>query len=158
MGTSYPLSIIPYLVKYTLHNPTTKDAKFLFYYSVDKGEKWIAHSDGQVTVKAGEDASVSVNLPTDKPVMFRISQTSGHSKSPCYLDNILIYYDSYWPEPIEGDLNEDTLVNISDLNQMIEHILSGSTDRFMERLADLNHDGIVNISDINLLIEIIMQQ
>lgn len=156
--TSYPLSIIPYLVKYTIVNPTTKDAKFLFYYSVDRGEKWTTHGDGEVVVKAGEEATVSISLPTDKPIMFRIAQTAGHNKSTCYLDNILMYYDSYWPEPVRGDLNEDTQVNISDLNQMIEQILSGSSNRYMERLADLNQDGIVNIGDVNMLISIIMQQ
>ena len=158
LETSVPLSIIPYLVKYTIHNPTNKDAKFLFYYSVDKGEKWVTHGDGQVVVKAGESATVSVNLPTDKPIMFRIAQTAGHNKSCCYLDDIMVYYDNYWPEPIRGDLNEDTQVNISDLNQMIEYILSGSTDKIMGRLADLNEDGMVNIGDVNLLISIIMEQ
>ena len=156
--TSSPLSIVPYLVKYTIHNPTSTEAKFLFYYSVDKGETWKNQADGQVTVEAGGDASVSVTLPTDTPIMLRIGQTAGHAKSPCYLDNILIYYDGYWPEPVNGDLNEDSLVNISDLNQMIEYILSGSTDQMMGKLADLNYDGIVNIGDVNLLISIILGQ
>ena len=158
VATSFPISIIPYLVRYTIHNPTNKDAKFLFYYSTDRGEKWNTHSDGQVTVPAGEDVTVSVSLPTDDPVMFRIAQTSGHNKSACYLDNILLYYEDYWPEPIKGDLNEDTQVNISDLNQMIEYILSGNTNRYMGHMADLNGDGSVTIGDVNMLISIIMQQ
>jgi hypothetical protein len=90
--------------------------------------------------------------------MFRIAQTSGHNKSACYLDNILLYYENYWPEPIKGDLNEDTQVNISDLNQMIEYILSGNTNRYMGHMADLNGDGSVTIGDVNMLISIIMQQ
>ena len=158
VATSVPLSVIPYIVKYTIHNPTNKDAKFLFYYSVDKGEKWSNHADGQLTIKAGESATVSLNLPTDKPLMFRIAQTSGHAKSPCYLDNVMVYYDSYWPEPVQGDLNEDYLVNISDLNQMIGYILGGSTDKILGRLADLNNDGMVNIGDVNLLIALILAQ
>ena len=158
VGTSFPLSMIPYMVKYTINNPTNKDAKFMFYYSVDKGENWSVHADGQVTVSAGDQTTVSVTLPTDKPIMFRIGQTAGHNKSACYLDNVLVYYENYWPEPVKGDLNEDTQVNISDLNQMIEHILSGGTDRFMTRLADLNNDGVVNIGDVNMLISIILQQ
>ena len=158
MATSAPLSHIPYLVKYTIYNPTTTDAKFMFYYSVDKGEKWTVLSDGDVKVAAADRATVSVSLPTDKPVMFRINQTAGSAKDPCYLDDILIYYDSYWPQAIEGDLNEDSLVNISDLNLLIECILTGSVDSAAADHADMNHDGLVNISDVNLLIAIILAQ
>lgn len=158
VATSSPLSRIPYLVKYTIHNPTSTDAKFMLYYSVDKGEKWITHSEGDIKVAAGSTETVSLALPTDQPVMFRINQTSGSTKQPCYLDDILIYYDSYWPQPVEGDLNEDNLVNISDLNLLIECILNGGVDKTTADLADLNHDGLVNISDVNMLIGIILAQ
>ena len=158
VATSFPLSMVPYLMKYTIHNPTTTTAKFLLYTSVDDGQTWTRNADGQVTVNAGKEATVSVALPTDAPVMIRIAQTAGHAKSPCFLDDILVYYENYWPQPVVGDLNEDSLVNISDLNQMIEMILNGNASRSITRLADLNHDGIINISDVNMLITVIMQQ
>ena len=157
MGTSAPLRIIPYLVKYTIHTPTSTDAKFLFYQSVDKGETWTSNAYGQVVVPAGERASVSVSVPIDKPIMFRIGQTAGNAKAACYVDDIMLYYEDFWPEPVEGDLNEDYLVNIGDLNQMIDIILSGKENTPTGKLADLNADGMVNISDVNLLIDIIFK-
>ena len=155
--TSSPLAMIPYMAKYTITNPTATDAKFLFYYSLDKGATWSNIAEGQVIVKGGEQARVTVTLPTNKPIMLRIGQTAGHAKNPCYLDDIQLYYENFWPEPVVGDLNEDNQVNISDLNQMIELVVNGTDNGDLRELADLNHDGQVNISDVNLLIDIIIK-
>ena len=155
--TSMPLSMIPYMAKYTITNPTATDAKFLFYYSIDRGKTWSNIAEGQVIVPAGDQAHVTVTLPTNKPIMLRVGQTKGNAKSACYLDDIQLYYESFWPEPVVGDLNEDYQVNISDLNQMIELVVSGSSDAYLKELADLNHDSQVNISDVNLLIDLIIK-
>lgn len=53
---------------------------------------------------------------------------------------------------IKGDLNGDGEVNISDVNAMIDFILSSSDDP----IADVNGDGEVNISDVNEVISIIL--
>ena len=155
--TSTPMRIKPYMVQYTITNPTATEAKFVFYYSLDKGQTWTSSVEGQVSVSGGNFTNVAVTLPTTAPIMMRISQTAGNAKSPCYLDDVQLYYDEFWPEPITGDLNEDQLVNISDLNQMIDYVLKGSVDAYTMELADLNHDGQINISDINLLINIIVR-
>ena len=155
--TSTPMRIKPYMVQYTITNPTATEAKFVFYYSLDKGKTWTSSVEGQVSVSGGNFTNVAVTLPTTAPIMMRISQTAGNAKSPCYLDDVQLYYDEFWPEPITGDLNEDQLVNISDLNQMIDYVLKGSVDAYTMELADLNHDGQINISDINLLINIIVR-
>ena len=158
VSTTAPLAIKPYIIKYSIYNPTTTEAKFLFYYSVDKGETWTTHSDGKITVRAGEKTSVAISISADNPIMFRIGQTAGNAKSPCYLDDIVAYYDTYWPVPLVGDLNNDNVVNIGDLNQIIDIILSGKENTPKGKLADLNHDGVVNIGDVNALINIILQQ
>ena len=51
-----------------------------------------------------------------------------------------------------GDVNGDGEVNISDVNAVIDMILSDDTDN----AGDVNHDGEVNISDVNALIDIIL--
>ncbi len=51
-----------------------------------------------------------------------------------------------------GDVNSDGEVNISDVNALIDQILSGSTTS----AGDVNGDGEVNISDVNALIDIIL--
>ena len=56
------------------------------------------------------------------------------------------------PEPIKGDVNGDGEVNISDVNAMIDFILSSSDNP----IADVNGDGEVNISDVNEVISIIL--
>ena len=56
------------------------------------------------------------------------------------------------PEPIKGDVNGDGEVNISDVNAVIDAILSSSSNE----AADVNKDGEVNISDINAVIDVIL--
>lgn len=54
---------------------------------------------------------------------------------------------------VRGDVNMDNEVNVSDINAVINCILS--TDNDMPT-ADVNQDGEVNISDINSVIDIIL--
>lgn len=56
------------------------------------------------------------------------------------------------PEPMRGDVNGDGEVNISDVNAVIDAILSSSGNE----AADVNKDGEVNIADINTVIDIIL--
>jgi len=55
-------------------------------------------------------------------------------------------------EPLPGDVNDDGTVNILDIVQLTNMILS---DDYQES-ADLNGDGIVNVQDIILLVNIIL--
>ena len=56
------------------------------------------------------------------------------------------------PQTIAGDVNGDGVVNISDINALIEEILSGA----YTAAGDVNNDKDVNISDINAIISIIL--
>lgn len=60
--------------------------------------------------------------------------------------------DAVMPEPIPGDVNSDGEVNISDVNAVIDIILSAS----MIPAGDVNGDGEVNISDVNAVIDSIL--
>ena len=60
--------------------------------------------------------------------------------------------DAEMPEPIDGDVNGDGEVNISDVNAVIDIILSAS----MIPAGDVNGDGEVNISDVNAVIDSIL--
>ena len=53
---------------------------------------------------------------------------------------------------LPGDTNGDGTVNIADVNDIIDIILSGGTNA----TADVNGDGVVNISDLNAVIDIIL--
>ena len=55
-------------------------------------------------------------------------------------------------QAVTGDVNNDYEVNISDVNALIDMILSED----YADAGDVNHDGEVNISDVNALIDIIL--
>ena len=61
--------------------------------------------------------------------------------------------DAVLPHILPGDVNEDGNVNISDVNAVIDLILSGVTGVS----GDVNSDGEINISDVNALIDLILQ-
>ena len=57
---------------------------------------------------------------------------------------------------LRGDINHDGTISISDINRMIDIILSGGAFDGPLVLADLNDDRSVTIADINLLINMIL--
>ena len=59
-------------------------------------------------------------------------------------------------QAVEGDVNGDNKVNISDVTYLINYLLTqGSTGAYMES-ADVNHDNKVNISDATYLINYLL--
>ena len=159
LTTSAPLEAKPYLVSFTVYNPSNTTANFRLSYSTDNGETWLGVTDGTLSAKANEVSSLTANLPIDEPIMLRINQTSGSSTVSCYLDNIKINYSDKWPaqQGIPGDVNGDGEVNIADVNAVINVILNGgTTDADLFEAADVNGDGEVNISDVNALIQLII--
>ena len=154
--TSKAINIIPYMVRFTVNNPTGTEAKFRFSYSPDGGENWISPYEGQITVPAKESVTASVNLPIDAPLMLRVNMTSGSNKSSCYLDDIKLYYKDTWaPEYMIGDVNCDGEIGLSDVNAVIA-ILAGSPDDELLQHADVNGDGEVNIADVNAIISLLI--
>lgn len=61
--------------------------------------------------------------------------------------------DAVMPVVIVGDVNGDSEVNISDVNAVIDIILSGDSNT----AADVNGDNEVGVSDVNALISIILR-
>jgi hypothetical protein len=64
-------------------------------------------------------------------------------------------YNGVFPKPVTllGDVNEDTLVNISDVITLINYISLGTTSgKFNKFNADFNDDDYINISDVIALI------
>lgn len=62
--------------------------------------------------------------------------------------------DQYLPyiSVVKGDVNNDSEVNIADVNALIDMILSGN----VELVGDVDEDGEVGISDVNAVIDIIL--
>lgn len=57
---------------------------------------------------------------------------------------------------IMGDANGDEEVNVTDIVEMVNCIMSRPSARFVEVAADLNGDGEVNVTDIVMVVNIIM--
>jgi len=58
-----------------------------------------------------------------------------------------------WLPDLPGDVNQDGVINVSDIVVSINIVLGMSPSN---KLADINGDGIVNIQDIILLVNIIL--
>ena len=58
------------------------------------------------------------------------------------------------PQIQPGDVNDDGVVNISDVNVLIGMILAGTSGI---PAADVNNDGSINVSDVNAVIGKILQ-
>lgn len=57
---------------------------------------------------------------------------------------------------LRGDLNRDGSITISDINAMIDVIISGNSAGVPLPLADMNDDGSITIADINCIIDLIL--
>ena len=59
-----------------------------------------------------------------------------------------------FPDDRKGDINGDSLVNVSDVTALINHILG--TESYPISRCDLNADAEVNVSDVTTLINLIL--
>ena len=149
-----PVYYNTYLAQITVFNPTSSVAKYAMEYSVDGGTSWTKALTpsgvvaSEVPAKTNGTCYWNLNLDSKTPALFRISQTSGNKSQATYIDDFTLYYNEDGPDTIPGDVNGDGQVNISDINVIIQMILSGK----MSDNADVNHDGQVNISDVNFTI------
>ena len=55
---------------------------------------------------------------------------------------------------VRGDLNNDDIVDVSDVNIMIDMVLGKQEKDFA--LADLTGDGKIDVSDVSILIDIVL--
>ena len=84
-------------------------------------------------------------------VLYR--QTLNSTYFPLYADNFReVIISNYPSNSMEGDVNSDEIVNILDIIQLVNMILSGE---YADN-ADLNSDGMVNILDIIQIANIIL--
>ncbi len=156
------LNKIPKVVTIKIYNPTSAGVTVTPQYSLNNGERWrgLDSYPYDFYVKAGETGkAVITNLPTNAPIMLRI-KTAGSSSEYCFIDDIEISYEATWepeePEIAPGDVNEDGIVNISDVTTLIDYMLNGDTVTINFDAADLEGDGVINIADLTSLIDMLI--
>ena len=86
-----------------------------------------------------------LDLKASQPATFRIAMRGGGSAAT-YVDDFILYYHD--DNVNTGDVNNDGVINIADVNVLINLILAGNE----LPAADVNGDGVVNIADINVII------
>ena len=98
----------------------------------------------------GEHRSLVVMAADGATELYRAILNSTYF--PLYEDDFREVIISNYPNSMPGDINNDEIVNILDIVQLANMILSGE---YAEN-ADLNSDGSVNILDIVQIVNIIL--
>ena len=155
------LNKIPKVVRFKIYNPTSTGVMITPQYSTNNGGRWkgLDTYPYDIYVTAGSTAEATItSLPTNAPIMLRLKQTSGSSSEYCYIDDIEICYEETWePEFVLGDVNDDGFVNIADVTDLIDYLLNNDASLINMNAADISADGMINISDVTDLIDMLLR-
>ena len=163
-----PIYYNAYMASLTVFNTTTSTAKYSLEYSVENNAEgnpiWLT----AISMTGSEQAEVpakrmrvcywQLDLKNTQPALFRIYERAGHKNNATYVDDFTIYYTGEEGGPCEylvGDVNRDGEVNIADVNDVLNVILSGNAP--VSSPADVTDDGEVNIADVNMIINLILK-
>lgn len=162
INTAENLNKIPKVVRFKIYNPTSTGVMITPQYSTNNGGRWkgLDTYPYDIYVTAGSTAEATItSLPTNAPIMLRLKQTSGSSSEYCYIDDIEICYEETWePEFVLGDVNDDGFVNIADVTGLIDYLLNNDASLINMNAADISADGMINISDVTDLIDMLLRQ
>ncbi len=155
------LNKIPKVVRFKIYNPTSSGVMITPQYSVNNGGRWkgLDTYPYDIYLAAGTTTQATItSLPTDVPIMLRLKQTSGSSSEYCYIDDVEICYEETWtPEFILGDVDDDGEVTITDVTVLIDYLLGGDAAAIVLEAADVDEDGEVTITDVTTLIDILLR-
>ena len=161
INTAENLNKIPKVVRFKIYNPTSTGVMITPQYSTNNGGRWkgLDTYPYDVYVTAGSTAEATItSLPTNAPIMLRLKQTSGSGSEYCYIDDIEICYEETWePEFVLGDVNDDGFVNIADVTDLIDYLLNNDASLINMNAADISADGMINISDVTDLIDMLLR-
>lgn len=161
INTAENLNKIPKVVRFKIYNPTSTGVMITPQYSTNNGGRWkgLDTYPYDIYVTAGSTAEATItSLPNNTPIMLRLKQTSGSSSEYCYIDDIEICYEETWePEFVLGDVNDDGFVNIADVTGLIDYLLNNDASLINMNAADISADGMINISDVTDLIDMLLR-
>jgi hypothetical protein len=84
---------------------------------------------------------------------YQSSQSQGAANQTLlYIDNVRLLVRNR----LMGDVNNDGIINVTDVSAIISHILGKQDEAFDASVADLNNDGVINVTDVSAVINIIL--
>ena len=116
-------------------------------------------------VTKSERGTVDVPFEVDKPTYVYIYASTSESsaarldRAPSAGENNVLLYGykvTIGPANIPGDVNDDGVVNVTDIVATVNYIMEKPSDGFNKDAADLNGDGEINVTDIVKMVTIIM--
>lgn len=158
VGVTFNTSIPVDYVQIDTRNRFNTTSNYLKFYP----------EDGASTFETGVDHTILLDLDvlggagyvgtypiTIKSIKFSINKNSEAGDHVMNMKSFYCHYPNI-PEPqvLKGDVNGDGEVNITDVNDIIDCILMGSS----AINADVNNDGEVNITDVSDIIDIILNK
>ncbi len=102
----------------------------------------------------GASAVVTKSMEKNADGTYRIaiSAVPGDlQNATCYIINVTVAASF-----MRGDVNNDGIVNISDVTALIDYLLSGNPEGINMQGADVDESGVINISDVTSLIDMLL--
>ena len=116
-------------------------------------------------VTKSERGTVDVPYNVTEPTYIYIytstaeGSTARLDRAPSAAANSVLLYGykvTIGPANIPGDVNDDGVVNVTDIVATVNYIMEKPSDGFNKDAADLNGDGEINVTDIVKMVTIIM--
>ena len=116
---------------------------------IDKKVTWTSSNEDVIEVK--QNGKLVIKKASDTPVIIRVSSDANGLS-----DSIEIVVKEA-PKYLKGDINQDGIVNVNDVNYGMRGIVGkvALTD-LEEQIGDVNEDGIFNVNDINMIMRFIV--
>ena len=116
---------------------------------IDKKVTWTSSNEDVIEVK--QNGKLVIKKVTDTPVIIRVSSDANGLS-----DSIEIVVKEA-PKYLKGDINQDGIVNVNDVNYGMRGIVGKVTlTDLEEQIGDVNEDGIFNVNDINMIMRFIV--
>ena len=144
----------------------TTEVPFISFYGTMMSEEWMLSCEGEDVpewldiqledeYEEGEfygevNATVSAQ-PLPEGVAYR-EATVSFGYPGAHIDYLFTQGEK--PSVLPGDINEDGVVNVSDVTCLVNKILGEA--EYTDEVCDINKDGVVNVSDVTALISMIL--
>jgi CubicO group peptidase (beta-lactamase class C family) len=130
-----------------IHNPTINSMQgLMWYYKNENGRTLFGHNGGDI----GSSTEMFISFSDNLGVV--LLTNSNNYDAMIQIENAIFDFAEENDFTVTGDVNEDGLVNVLDIVQTVNLVLTSE----YEENSDLNGDGIVNVLDIVQLVNVIL--